>query len=424
LGTLRTAGYTVLISALALLAGCSKQEKETEPVVTVQTAVARKMNLQQVVRTEAVLFARNQAAITPKVAAPVRKFYVNRGSRVHRGQLLATLENRDIAASVAENKGALEQAQAAYETTTQATLPEDLNKAEQDAKSAAEALDAAQRQYNSRQNLFQQGALPRKDLDQASVALVQAKAQNDLAQQHLAAARSVGKTQTLKSATGQLTSARGKYEGAAAQLSYTEIRSPIDGVVTDRPVYPGETPAQGTPLLTIMDTSSVIAKAHIPQDEASLLKVGDAATITAPGAEPVKGKVALVSPATDPNSTTVEVWIEAPNKAGTLRPGTTVQIEAVARSVPDAITIPAAAVLKTPEGANTVMVVGKDDRAHQTAVELGIQSGDNVQVTKGVNAGDTVVATGAYGLPDNTRVKAAPPAPAASDTKASAAEKD
>jgi multidrug efflux pump subunit AcrA (membrane-fusion protein) len=70
------------------------------------------------------------------------------------------------------------------------------------------------------------------------------------------------------------------------------------------------------------------------------------------------------------------------------------------------------------------MVVGKDDRAHQTAVELGIQGGDNVQVTKGVNAGDTVVATGAYGLPDNTRVRAAPPAPATGETKASAAEKD
>ncbi len=72
----------------------------------------------------------------------------------------------------------------------------------------------------------------------------------------------IGKPQGEKSATGQLTSAKGKFEGAAAQLSYTEIRSPIDGVVTDRPLYPGETPTAGTALLTIMDTSSVIAKAH------------------------------------------------------------------------------------------------------------------------------------------------------------------
>ena len=94
---------------------------------------------------------------------------------------------------------------------------------------------------------------------------------------HIAALQSAGKKQQLKSAEGQLTSAKGKYEGAAAQLAYSEVRSPIDGVVTDRPTYPGETPPAGTPLLTVMDTSSVIAKAHIPQDQAVQLKPGDAA---------------------------------------------------------------------------------------------------------------------------------------------------
>jgi HlyD family secretion protein len=415
-------GLFGLLALLALTA-CSKQEKEPEPVVTVQTVTAHAMKLEQIVRTEAILYPKNQAAITPKIAAPVRKFYVNRGSRVHEGQLLATLENRDIAAAVAENKGALEQAQAAYETTTNATLPEDLRKAETDEKSAAETLDAAQKVYDSRKNLYQQGALPRKDLDAASVALVQAKGQYQLAQQHLAAMQSTGKQQTMKSAAGQLSSAQGKYQGAAAQLSYTEIRSPINGIVTDRPVYPGETPAPGTPLLTIMDTSSAIAKAHIPQADAALLKVGDIATITTPGSAPSEAKITLVSPATDPNSTTVEVWVEAPNKDGALRPGMAAQLEIVARTVPNAIAVPSTAVLKTPEGATTVMVVGKDERAHRTAVELGLQSGNNIQVTKGLGGGETVIASGAYGLPDNTRVKPAPVS-AARDSKSGAAEKD
>ena len=115
------------------------------------------------------------------------------------------------------------------------------------------------------------------------VALTQAKSQYEIASMHMTALQSAGKKQQLKSAEGQLTSAKGKYEGAAAQLAYSEIRSPIDGVVTDRPTYPGETPPPGTPLLTVMDTSSVIAKAHIPQDQAAQLKLGDAATMKAPG---------------------------------------------------------------------------------------------------------------------------------------------
>ncbi len=412
---------TFAIVSGAGLIGCSSGEKEKEPVVTVQTATAQKRPIEQTVTAEAVLYPKNQAAITPKITAPVRQFYVNRGARVHRGQLLAVLENRDISAAVTDTHGALEQAQATYETTTRASLPEDLTKAELDARSARESLEAQQKLYDSRKALFDEGALPRKDLDQAAVALVQARQQSQIADQHLAAMRAVGKQATAKSAAGQLASAEGKYRGAVAQLGYTEIRSPIDGVVTDRPNYAGETPAAGVPLLTVMDTSSVIARAHIPQEQAALLKVGDAATITSPEAGEAPAKVTIVSPALDPGSTTVEVWVEAANKSGAFRPGSTVQVKVVARKINDAVVIPSSAILKTPESTATVMVVGSDGRVHQTPVDVGTTSGDLVQITKGLNAGQTVVTTGTYGLPDNTVVRTSEQ-PAKAQTPA--AEKD
>ena len=394
------------LAAMLALTSCSKSEKDKEPVVSVRIVKAERGTIEQVIKADAVLFPKNQAAITPKVTAPVRKFLVNRGARVHQGQLLAILENRDLAAAVVDNKGAFEQAQAVYQTTTTAQLPEDVKKANLDAQSSKEAYAAQQKLYDSRKTLFEQGALPRKDLDQAAVSLVQAKAQYQLAQQHLEAMTAVGSPQTMKSAAGQLASAQGKYEGASAQLGYSEIRSPIDGVVTDRPVYPGETPAQGTPLITIMDISSVIAKAHIPQEQAAQLHVGDAAKISAPGLEDTAAKVVLVSPATDPNSTTIEIWVEAANPKGTLRPGTTVHLEIVAQVVKDAVLIPAAAVLKSPEGGASVMLVGSDNKVHQSEVEIGIRNGDRVQITRGVKAADSLVAEGAYGLPDGTAVKA------------------
>ena len=223
---------------------------------------------------------------------------------------------------------------------------------------------------------------------------------------HMAALQAAGKKQQLKSAEGQLTSAKGKYEGAAAQLGYSEIRSPIDGVVTDRPTYPGETPPPGTPLLTVMDTSSVIAKAHIPQDQAAQLKVGNGATIKTPGNEDAAGKVTLVSPALDPNSTTVEVWVEAPNPDGRLRPGSSVTLEMVAKAIDDDVVVPASAVLKTPEGTAVVMIV-KEDHAQAVEVETGVREADRVQITKGLSGGETVIVRGSYGLPDKTKVKIA-----------------
>jgi len=406
---MRARKYALVVTSMAVvvLSGCSKEQQEPQPVVTVQVATVKRQSLQQIVTAEGVLFPKNQVGITPKVVAPVSRFYVNRGSRVHRGELLAILENRDITAAVAESKGALEQAQAQYETTTQASLPEDLKKAELDAKAAKESLDAQQKLYDSRNELFQEGALPRKELDAAAVALAQARAQSDVAQQHLASLLAVGKQAALRSAAGQLTSAQGKYKGAQVQLSYTEIRSPIDGVVTDRPVWPGETSPSGTPLLTIMDTSSVVARAHIPQEEAALLKPGDPATIIAAEVPPVSGKVIIVSPALDAGSTTVQVWVEADNQSGALRPGSTVQLKIVVRTLENAIAIPEEALLKSPEGATVVMVVDNQGKAHKREVMTGIDTGDQVQITKGLQAGEIVVTTGAYGLPDGTQVKAA-----------------
>jgi len=401
-----TTSFLVVAVSLLLLTSCSKKEEETGPEVTVQAAKVEKRSIRQVIRSEAVLYPKNQAAITPKIVAPVKQFYVNRGSRVHAGQLLAVIENRDLAAAETDTQGSYHQAEAAYQIETNSALPEEWQKAEYDLKAAKEGYDAQQKIYDSRKKLYDEGALPRKDYDQSLVALTQAKSQYEIASMHMTALQSAGKKQQLKSAAGQLTSAKGKYEGAAAQLAYSEIRSPIDGVVTDRPTYPGETPPPGMPMLTVMDTSSVIAKAHIPQDQAVQLKPGDAATMKAPGDIEVAGKVTLVSPALDANSTTVEVWVEAANADGRLRPGSSVTVEMVARTLGDAVVVPASAVLKLPKGGSAVMVI-QDGKALQTEVETGVREGDLLQITKGLNGNETVIVGGSYGLPDKTKVKVA-----------------
>jgi len=160
-----------------------------------------------------------------------------------------------------------------------------------------------------------------------------------------------------------------------------------------------------------------VARAHIPQEQAALLKVGDKAMVVvaglvsgvsdkAPGEDDaIEGKVTVVSPALDPNSTTVEVWVQAKNPKGRLRPGTSVRISMLARSVENAVVIPAAAVLTAPDGTSYVMVAGSDNKAHQKTVKIGIRQADQIQILEGLAEGDRVVASGAYGLPDNTKIR-------------------
>lgn len=413
----------VCLAAIVCLVACSK-EKEVEPEVAVQAAAAQKSGISRVVHAEAIVFPVAQAMITPKVGAPVRKFYVVRGQKVRAGQLLAELEHRDLEAAKMDNQGAYEQAQASYATDVGATLPEDVQKANLDVQTAQKALDAAQKLYSSRESLYQQGALPRKDLDDAAVTLAQATSQFDQAKKHLDSLNAIVKQQRLKLAGGQLTSAKGKYLGAEAQLSYTEIHSPIDGVVTDRPLYPGEMASTSAPLITVMNLSSIIARAHIPQSDALLLRNGDKVTITVPGLEAVSGTVTLVSPALDPNSTTVEIWVQAKNADQQLRPGTTVQIAITAQTVHDALVIPASALLNASENKGQVMVIDGQGKAQSRDVETGIQGQEGIQIVSGLKPGEQVVTVGAYGLPDKTKVKIEKPAAAEGDTVKGGDDKD
>ena len=141
--------YTLL--ALAAFAGllpsaaCGGDKGDADPLVSVQVAPVEKTTIHHVIKAQAILFPRQQAAIVAKISAPVEKFLVKRGSPVHQGELLAVLENRDLSAAAQENKGSLDQAQAAYETTTAASLPEEIQKAEAEAQQTKKALEAQEK---------------------------------------------------------------------------------------------------------------------------------------------------------------------------------------------------------------------------------------------------------------------------------------
>ena len=396
----------VMASVLSVFGGCSKSEKEAEPVVTVQTTPVKRATISQTVSAEAVVFPLEQATISPKITAPITEFKVQRGSSVKKGQILAVLENKDLAGQAEASRGTFEQADATYVTSVDASIPQQMQKAQLDADAAKAAYDAQLRAYNSRKELFQQGALPQRDLDTAAVALAQARSANEVAQKQLADLQRLGKEQALKSAHGTRLTAEGQMRTAEAQLSYSQIVSPIDGVVTDRPLYPGDLATANQPILTVMNLSRLIAKSHIPQAEAAVLKAGNPAELKIPGLdEPLKGRVTLVSPALDPGSTTIEVWVEATKPNSALKPGMTVEVSMTSKTVKDALVVPTPAVFKSEESGNYVMLAGSDGHAHQKPIQIGVRNAEFSQVLDGVNAGEAIITSGGYALPDKTQIK-------------------
>src|SRR5579864_6347224 len=291
--------YLILAGAACLLAasGCSKkEEKETEGPAPVQVAAVTQDTVHRTVSGDGALFPENQWNVMPKITAPVQKFLVNRGDHVKEGQLLAVLENKDLVATVAANKGQVDQAQANLQNTERATLPEAIVKARTDVQSAQEAADAAKKVVESRQKLFQEGALSRKLVDDAAVQFAQAKAQLETAREHLRTLQTAGKQAQINTAKAQVESAQAQYRSAEAQVQYSEVRSPGSGIVSDRPLYPGDVAAAGTPLMVVMDVSRVVARLNVPHSDAVGIKVGQPATIKVTDtAQEAQGKVTVVS---------------------------------------------------------------------------------------------------------------------------------
>ncbi len=395
---------------LLFLTACSSSPKPAPAApVSVEVVQVRRQPISEIVEGGGTIFPLHQASLAPKISSPVKTFYAKRGDHVHRGQLLAVLENRDLAGAAISAQGGFDQAKANYTKTVASSLPEQMQAAELAVRNAQAALDAQQKLYDSYLWLYEQHAGARKQVDQAAVALTAARNQALAAQKQLSDLQSSGRSVETNAAKGQMEAARGQYVTATAQVGYTRLRSPIDGVVADRSVYPGDIAQAGTPLIIVMDVTRVIVRVHLPHPQAATLKMGDQAEIHLPGVNnAISGKIVVISPALDPNSTTVEVWVEAPNPDNKLQPGTSVQVDLIARVVPNAIIVPLSSVLTDSSGGKSVMMVTPDHHAKRQDVTTGIENGGSVEILNGLQPGQFVIASGAYGLPDGTKVSPSP----------------
>jgi HlyD family secretion protein len=398
---------TVVLCVIALLAGCGRKQaeggEESEAPTHVLVEAASRGAIDRVVEADAVLYPVNQANVTSKISAPVKRFLANRGDHVRAGQLVAQLENGDLAAAAAESQQQYEQAQAQYQNVSGATVPEDRTKAQADVQAAQQAFDAAKKLYDSRVELQREGALAQKLVDDAKVAMVQAQSQLETAQRHLEALNQVGQRQTIRAAQAQMDAAKAHYDNASVQLSYARVVSPINGVVADRPIYEGEIASNSVPFMSIVDISQVVARANVPVKEAEAIRVGRPARVSGPEGD-LPGTVTVVSPAVDPSTTTVQVWVRLANPGERLKPGGTVHVAIIAGTIQDTIIVPASALLYSDTGGQKVMVISSDNVAHERMVSVGVRQGDRVQILAGVQEGDQVVVSGGLGLEDKAKV--------------------
>ena len=421
-------GAAVALLVLIVAGWCwsrraTSDEEATQPIVSVKLAKAEVGPIAQPLDLVGTISARQEATISPKVSAQIAQMGLLKNRAVHRGDVLAVLESRDLTAQQTEAAAALREAQIGVTNTGNGAIP--LTNA-QDVKAVRDAqgtLDNARKTYERRKTLFEQGGISKKDLEASQLDVTKAEDDLRLAEKSAALHTNTTNPSDLATARSKAQQAAGHLAALQAQAGYATIRAPFDGVIGDQFLFQGDFATAGTKMLTIADTSAVIVKAPLSVDASMHVHAGDVATIqpdSLPGVT-LQGTVSLVGSAADPQSRSVELWITLPNADGRLRPNSAARVTVNSGGVANAVIVPTAAVTLDATNANAgrVMVVDDKSVAHEVKVTTGAHSRERTQITSGLHGGETIVIEGNYGLPDGTKVQNADAAP-----KPAPAEKD
>ena len=399
------------ILIFSVVFACCKSEREEEapkPVVEVKTAKAEVADLQLTVHAPATIFPLEQANIASRITARIVRLNARKGDRVGAGHVLAILENRDLIALRDEAKAAITDAEANLQKTATGTLPAEIERARGQVATAKVSLDQAQKIYDRRKHLFEQGAIPQRDLLLSETELAQAKTNYEVSQKSLDLLEKQSSDKDIRIAQSRLEQARAKLAGVNAQLEFAEIRSPFAGVITEQMMFPGDLAKPDATIFTVMDLSIAVARAQTPEAESRSVRQGQVCSFT-PADQidaSLTGRITVLNQAVDSAKRTVEVWCEIPNAQRKLKGGEFGMLSITTGVVRQGVVVPVSSVLFAEEGKKgTVMVVDDKHIAHAREVETAEVIDGRVRIVAGLKGGETVIIEGGYGLPDGTEVR-------------------
>lgn len=356
--------------AAAADAGAAPAAGDTRVDVAVVTVA--ESDLESTLQLSGTLSPQARVGVKSTLPGTLARVSVEIGDRVRQGQMLATLDRRELDAQVDASVAAVNVAKAGVE-------------------SAEAALANAVLERDRAQNLFDKGAVPRQRLDATETAFRSASAQRELARASLAQTEA---------------SLRRAQE---VQRDAT-ITSPIDGVIVERNFDPGSLVSPGTerPIVVVADLSVVKLQAGVSELEAGRLRVGMPARLTVqarPG-ETFEGRIAAIAPEVDARNRHFAVEVRTVNRAGTLLSGMYGVATIPLVRAEHALAVPRDAIT-TRDGARVAMKVTGDTVA-PVPVSEGVSNGSMTQVTQGLSAGDVILADAQRDVASGTKINPIP----------------
>ncbi len=330
--------------------------------------------------------------VKSKASGIVTRLYVDAGDKVKKGQLLAQLDKVEIEAQVDQSRAAL-QADEANLASSQADW--------QRAKVDAEGPDVPllKREYVRALGMAKDGIVSTSALDDANK-----NYQMSLNKQNVAKAQVTVLQAKIAQSEAQIAQGRANLKQLEEQLSYTDIESPMDGVVLSRDVELGDAVSSilvlgssATLVMTLGDTSQVYVKGKVDESDIGQVYLGQPARIKVESFKDktFNGVVTKISPmgVEKDNVTTFEVRVSINNPGGELKAEMTANAEIILEEHKNVLQIPEGAIIYDKDKKASVEISQPKAKEGKTklAVNIGISNGAKTEVLSGLKEGDQVV---------------------------------
>lgn len=324
------------------------------------------------------LAAEEQVTLSLKVTGRLNELYVDLGSAVTKGQVIARLTPTDFNLRVSQADAALQQARVRLGLSPQG----DDDKVEIEStgvvRQARAVMDEAKLTKDRAETFVKRGIAARADLDAADAAL------------KVAEARYQDSLEEVRNRQALLEQRRTELELARQALRDTSLTSPLDGIVRERHVTVGQYLAAGSPAVTIVRMNPLRLRMSVPERESQGIRLQQTVKVTAEGNPKVyEARVARVSPAIDEATRSLMVEAEVPNPRNELRPGSFASAEIVTAAAEKAILVPASALVSF-AGVDKILVV-KDGKVAEKRVTTGRRENGRLEIVAGLAAGDPVI---------------------------------
>ena len=330
--------------------------------------------------------------VKSKASGIVKKLYVEYGDTVKKGQLLAQLDKVEIEAQVDQSRAALQAAEANL-----ASSQADYERAKVDAEGPDVPL--LKRQYDRSVEMAKDGVVSESALDDADRNYKMA-----LNKQNVAKAQVTVLKAKIAQSQAEVARDQANLKQLEEQLSYTDITSPIDGIVLSRDVEMGDAVSSilvlgssATLVMTLGDTSEVYVKGKVDESDIGKVYLGQPARIKVESFKDktFNGKVTKISPmgVEKDNVTTFEVRVSINNPGGELKAEMTANAEIILEEHKNVLQIPEGSIIYDKDKKASVEI--PDPKAKEgkkkIAVNIGISNGAKTEVLSGLKEGDQVV---------------------------------